>query len=82
MRDLRSAAERRRFSPRTAQDAAGQARAPTASVVLGSWVASSGIKDVATEIVQGTQQGDRGLLTQFGTFELSPWDGVWSGDEQ
>jgi endoglucanase len=52
------------------------------ALFIGSWIASSRIKDVAAQIVQGTQQGDPNVLTQFGTFELSPWEGAWSGDGQ
>ena len=42
----------------------------------------SSIKDAAAEIVQDTQQGDPNVLTQFGTFELTPWEGAWSGQGQ
>jgi hypothetical protein len=54
------------------------ARQPRA-LFTGHWVASSRIRDVAAEVVQDTQQGDPNVLAQFGTFELSPWEGAWSG---
>jgi endoglucanase len=47
---------------------------------IGSWIGSSRIENVAAEVVQDTQQGDPNVLAQFGTFELSPWEGAWSGD--
>jgi endoglucanase len=49
------------------------------ALFIGSWIASSSIKSVAAQDVQGTQQGDSNVLTQFGTFELSPWEDAWSG---
>jgi endoglucanase len=49
------------------------------ALFIGHWIASSRIRDVAAEVVQDTQQGDPNVLTQFGTFELSPWEGAWSG---
>jgi endoglucanase len=52
------------------------------ALFIGSWIASSRIKSVAAQIVQGTQQGDPNALTQFGTFELTPWEGAWSGGGQ
>jgi endoglucanase len=52
------------------------------ALFIGSWIASSRIKSVAEEVVQGTQQGDPNALTQFGTFELSPWEGAWTGGGQ
>jgi endoglucanase len=52
------------------------------ALFIGSWIGSSRIKSVAEEVVQSTQQGDPNVLTQFGTFELSPWEGAWSGDGQ
>jgi endoglucanase len=52
------------------------------ALFTGSWTGSSRIRDVAAEVVQGTQQGDPNVLTQFGTFELSPWEGAWSGQGQ
>ena len=52
------------------------------ALFIGSWIASSQIRSVAEEIVQGTQQGDPGVMAQFGTFELNPWEGSWSGQGQ
>jgi endoglucanase len=52
------------------------------ALFIGSWIASSRIKDVAAEILQDTQQGNSNVLAQFGTFELSPWESAWSGDGQ
>ena len=52
------------------------------ALFIGSWIGSSSIKDAAAEIVQDTQQGDPNVLTQFGTFELRPWEGAWSGQGQ
>jgi endoglucanase len=52
------------------------------ALFIGSWIASSRIKSVAQEIVQGTQQGNPNVMTQFGTFELNPWEGSWSGEGQ
>jgi endoglucanase len=45
----------------------------------GSWTSSSRIRNVAAEIVQGTEQGDPNVLAQFGTFALTPWEHAWSG---
>ncbi len=52
------------------------------ALFIGSWIGSSSIKSEAAQVVQGTQQGDPNVLTQFGTFELSPWEGSWSGEGQ
>jgi endoglucanase len=52
------------------------------ALFIGSWVDDARIKSVAQEVVQGTQQGNRNVLTQFGTFELNPWEGTWSGNGQ
>jgi endoglucanase len=52
------------------------------ALFIGSWVDDARIKTVAQEVVQGTQQGDQNVLTQFGTFELNPWEGTWSGNGQ
>jgi endoglucanase len=52
------------------------------ALFTGSWTGSSRIRDVAAEVVQDTQQGNPNVLTQFGTFELSPWEGAWSGQGQ
>jgi endoglucanase len=50
------------------------------ALFTGFWTHSSSIRDWAAEIVQGTQQGDSNVLTQFGTFALNPWEGTWSGN--
>jgi endoglucanase len=52
------------------------------ALFTGSWTSSSRIRNVAAEVVQDTQQGDPNVLTQFGTFALSPWEGAWSGGGQ
>jgi endoglucanase len=52
------------------------------ALFTGHWTASSRMQGVAQEVVQDTQQGDPNVLTQFGTFELSPWEGAWSGQGQ
>ena len=52
------------------------------ALFIGSWIANSRIRSVAEEIVQGTQQGDPDVMAQFGTFELNPWEGSWSGQGQ
>lgn len=52
------------------------------ALFIGSWIANSRIKSVAEEIAQGTQQGDPDVMAQFGTFELNPWEGSWSGQGQ
>ena len=52
------------------------------ALFIGSWIGNSSIKSVAAQVVQGTQQGDPNVLTQFGTFELNPWEGSWSGEGQ
>jgi endoglucanase len=49
------------------------------ALFIGHWTSSSSIRSQAAEIVQGTQRGDPNALAQFGTFELSPWEGAWSG---
>ncbi len=50
------------------------------ALFTGSWTSISRIRDVAQEVVQDTQQGDPDVLAQFGTFELRPWEGAWSGE--
>jgi endoglucanase len=52
------------------------------ALFIGSWISSSDIRDVAAEVVRDTQRGDSSVLTQFGTFELNPWEGSWTGDGQ
>ena len=52
------------------------------ALFTGHWTASSRIRDVAAEVVRDTQRGDPNVLSQFGTFELSPWEGAWSGAGQ
>jgi endoglucanase len=52
------------------------------ALFIGSWIGSSRIRDVAAEVVQDTQRGDPDALAQFGTFELKPWEGAWSGQGQ
>jgi hypothetical protein len=49
------------------------------ALFTGHWTGSSRMNSVAAEVVQDTQQGDPNALAQFGTFELSPWEGAWSG---
>jgi endoglucanase len=58
----------------------GKLAAQPRALFIGSWIASSDIEDVAAEVVRDTQRGDSNVLTQFGTFELSPWEGAWTGD--
>ena len=52
------------------------------ALFIGHWIGSSQIGAVAQEVVQDTQRGDPNALAQFGTFELSPWEGAWSGAGQ